>query len=260
MSMIGKAKGAFVIMSRYRLLALDLDGTLLNGENEISPANAEWVRIAREAGITVVLSTGRGFDSASAFAEQLELDAPMITLNGGEVWRRPNELHRRTPLAAEQIRELHRLALRSGDVWYWAYTTEGLCNKDKWPDEIESREWLKFGFHCDDRQRILAILEELRSWGGLELSNSSPSNIEINPAGVSKAAAMEEVCGFIGCRMSEAAAIGDSLNDIAAIRACGLGIAMGNAQEEVKRAADAVTSSHLEDGVARAIRDFVLKA
>ncbi|WP_276354038.1 Cof-type HAD-IIB family hydrolase [Cohnella caldifontis] len=247
-------------MSRYRLLALDLDGTLLNGESEISPGNAEWVRRAREAGIVVILSTGRGADSASEFARQLELDTPMITLNGGEIWRGPNELFRRTPLEASQIKELHRLARRSGDVWYWAYSTEGLCNKEKWPEDIESREWLKFGFYSEELDQIRAILEEIRTWDGLELSNSSPYNIEINPAGVSKAAAMEEVCRLVGCRMSEAVAMGDSLNDIAAIRASGLGIAMGNAQEEVKQAADAVTSSHLEDGVARAIRDFVLKA
>lgn len=247
-------------MSQYRLLALDLDGTLLDGNSEIPPANAEWVRRAREAGITVILSTGRGAPSAFTFAKQLELDAPMITVNGGEIWRRPDVLHQRTLLEPDKIKRLHDLALRSGDVWYWAYSTEGLCNKEYGLDDIFERQWLKFGYYTEELDQLTAIREELQSWDGLELSNSSPYNIEVNPAGVSKAAALEEVCRLIGCAMSEAVAIGDSLNDIAAIRACGLGIAMGNAQAEVKDAADRVTSSHLEEGVARAIREYVLKA
>ncbi|TJY39810.1 HAD family phosphatase [Cohnella pontilimi] len=247
-------------MSQYRLLALDLDGTLLNDRQEISEMNAEWVRRAREAGIAVCISTGRGFPSAVPFAEQLRLDGPLITVNGGEIWRSPHELYRRTLLPADMIIRLHDLALRQ-DVWFWAYTTERIYNKDGWIEEdAERSSWLKFGYYTEDHGVLEQILGEIREWGGLEITNSSPFNIEINPAGVSKAAAIEEVCRMIGCDISEAVAVGDSLNDIAAIRACGLGVAMGNAQEEVKTAADVVTGTNLEDGVAHMIRQYVLKA
>lgn len=247
-------------MARYRLLALDLDGTLLNDRSEISPANEEWVRRAREAGITVIVSTGRGFESALPFAEQLGLDGPMINVNGGEIWRKPYQLHRRTLLDADVVMRLHRLAEQHGDTWFWAYSTENIYNKERWVDDTPSRHWLKFGYHTENLDVLEAILGEIRTWGGLEITNSSPFNIEINPEGVSKAAAIEEVCRMIGCDMSEAVAVGDSLNDIAAIRACGLGVAMGNAQEEVKAAADVVTGTHLEDGVAYMIQEYVLKA
>ncbi|MBW5447266.1 HAD-IIB family hydrolase [Cohnella sp. CFH 77786] len=247
-------------MPKYRLLALDLDGTLLNDRSEISPANEEWIRRAREAGVTVILSTGRGFPSALPFAEQLGLDGPMITVNGGEIWRKPRELHRRTLLDADMVMRLHRLAERHGDTWFWAYSTESVYNKERWVDDTPSRQWLKFGYYTEELAVLNEILSEIKTWEGLEISNSSPFNIEVNPAGVSKASAIEEVCRMIGCGMSEAAAVGDSLNDIAAIRACGLGVAMGNAQEEVKEAADFVTSSHQEDGVARMIQEYVLKA
>jgi HAD superfamily hydrolase (TIGR01484 family) len=247
-------------MARYRLLALDLDGTLLNDRSEISPGNAEWIRRAQEAGVTVCLSTGRGFVSALPYAEQLKLDTPMITVNGGEIWRKPHQLHRRTLLDAATVIKLHRLAERHRDTWFWGYTTEDIYNKDKWVDDPLSRSWLKFGYHTENLDSLGSILDEIRTWEGLELSNSSPFNIEVNPAGVSKATALEEVCRLIGCDMSEAAAVGDSLNDIAAIRACGLGVAMGNAQDEVKAAADFVTTSHLEDGVAYMIQEYVLKA
>jgi len=247
-------------MTKYRLLALDLDGTLLNENSVITPDNKDWVLRAQEAGITVVLSTGRGFDSALTFAEQLGLKTPMITVNGGEIWREPHQLHRRSLLESDIVARLHKLALRYPDVWYWGYTTNGLFNKEQWVKEAAARNWLKFGYYTEERSVLQDILDEISSWEGLELSNSSPFNIEINPAGVSKASAIEEVCRMIGCDMASAVSIGDSLNDIAAIRSCGLGIAMGNAQEEVKMAADCVTTSHWEDGVAYAIQEYVLKA
>jgi Cof subfamily protein (haloacid dehalogenase superfamily) len=247
-------------MSRYRLLALDLDGTLLNENSEISPANEEWVRRARDAGITVCLSTGRGFVSAFPFAEQLDLETPMITVNGGEIWRKPHELHQRTLLDADRVAALYRLALIHRDTWFWAYSTENIFNKDHWVEDMHSHRWLKFGYFTENPEVLSELWKEVRAMDGLELSNSSPFNIEINPAGVSKAAALKEVCRFLGIDMSEAVSVGDSLNDIEAIRACGLGVAMGNAQEEVKAAADIVTTSHLEDGVAYMIREYVLKA
>jgi len=244
----------------YRLLALDMDGTLLNGREEISPANAEWIRRAGEAGVTVCLSTGRGYDSALPYAEQLGLDTPMITVNGGEVWRRPRELHRRVTMSPETVLKLHRVAERHGSVWFWAYATDGIYNKESWTNDVLEKEWLKFGYHTEDARELRAIWEEISEWGDLEISNSAAVNIEVNPKGVSKAAGMAEVCRLLGCNLSEAVAIGDSLNDIAAIRAAGLGVAMGNAQDAVKAAADAVTGTNEEDGVAQAIRKYVLKA
>jgi len=242
----------------YRLLALDMDGTLLDGRERISPANAEWVRRAAEAGVIVCLSTGRSIFRTLPYAEELGLDAPIITANGGEVWRRPHVLHRRICLPWETVERLYRLA-RSRDVWFWAYSTEGLYNKEHWTEDIAGQEWLKFGIHTEDDGLRRALWDEIASWGGLELSNSSPLNLEVNPAGVSKAAALEEVCRLVGVSMAETVAVGDSLNDLAAIRAAGLGVAVGNAQEAGKRAADAVTASNEEDGVALVIRRYILE-
>jgi HAD superfamily hydrolase (TIGR01484 family) len=248
------------LLGKYRLLALDLDGTTLNDRSEISEANVEWIRRASESGVTVCVSTGRGFESALPFVEQLGLDSPMITVNGGEIWSRPHALHRRRTLDAEKVLQLHKLAEAHPDVWFWAYSTQGIYNKEQWVDDMLAREWLKFGYYTEDLAVLGAILGEIREWDGLELSNSSPYNIEVNPKGVTKAAAIEEVCRMLGYKLSEAVAVGDSLNDLAAIRAVGLGVAMGNAQEEVKAAADVVTGSNLEDGVAQVIRDYVLRA
>lgn len=247
-------------MTQYRLLALDLDGTLLNERSEISSNNQRWVEQAQEAGITVILSTGRGFASALPFAEQLQLNTPMVTANGSEIWRKPHEIHQRVLLNAAHVTGLRRIAERYSDLWFWANSIEGLFNKEKWTSNEANTHWLKFGYYSEDLDVLHQVLAEVKQLAGLEITNSSPFNIEINPPGITKASAVEEVCRMIGCNLTEAVSIGDSLNDLAAIRACGLGIAMGNAQEEVKASADRITISHEEDGVAYAIREFVLKA
>ncbi|THF82610.1 Cof-type HAD-IIB family hydrolase [Cohnella fermenti] len=247
-------------MGHYRLLALDLDGTTLNDRSEISETNREWIAKAREAGVTVCVSTGRGYDSALPFAEWLGLgESPLIVVNGGEIWRKPGELHRRTTLSHEKVMKLHRLAERHPEAWFWAYSTQGIYNKERWIGDTYAVDWLKFGYYDENLETLAAIRTELEAWEGLELSNSSPFNIEVNPAGITKATAIEEVCGLIGCTMAEAVAVGDSLNDLAAIKAVGLGVAMGNAQDEVKAGADVVTGSNLEDGVAQVIRQYVLR-
>ncbi|WP_245851096.1 Cof-type HAD-IIB family hydrolase [Paenibacillus herberti] len=246
----------------YKLLALDMDGTLLTDEQTISDENAEWIRRAMDAGVTVCFSTGRGFQGALPFAEQLGLETPLITVNGSEIWSKPHVLYRRTLMNAGELRRLHELALHHVEPWYWGYAVEGIFNKEKWiepANDYENLHWLKFGYHTENDAIRAEIRREIESWGSMEITNSSPWNLELNPLGVNKASAVRELCGVLGIAMDEAVAIGDSLNDIAAIRECGLGIAMGNAQDEVKEAADAVTLSNNEHGVAHAIREFVLK-
>ncbi|SFT01609.1 Cof-type HAD-IIB family hydrolase [Paenibacillus sp. BC26] len=249
-------------MGTIKLIALDMDGTLLNDRQEISSENAKWIHRALDAGVTVCFATGRGFPSALPYAEQLKLDTPMITVNGGEIWKRPHVLHKRTLMSASTLKRLHQEALKYPECWYWAYSTMDIYNKEQWiepADDYEHHHWLKFGYHTEDAATREAILRETSSWGGLEITNSSPWNLEMNPEGVSKASAIRELCSLLGIDMSQVAAMGDSLNDIAMIREVGLGVAMGNAQEEVKAVADVVTVNHNEDAVARVIRDYVLK-
>ncbi|MFD0671594.1 Cof-type HAD-IIB family hydrolase [Cohnella sp. GCM10027633] len=249
-------------VGKYKLLALDLDGTLLNDRSEISETNAEWIGRAVAAGITVCVSTGRGFVSALPYAEQLKLDTPMITVNGGEIWTKkpamPHEIHRRAPMDADKIVKMLDIATRR-DVWYWAYTTERMFNTESWPEEPQAHQWLKFGYHSEDYALLGRIREELRGMGGLEISNSADFNIEINAAGISKGEALRNICDLLGYDISEAVHVGDSLNDIAAIREAGLGVAMGNAQDAVKQAANVVTAHHNDDGVAQVIRQYLLQ-
>jgi len=249
-------------MVHYRLIALDMDGTVLNDRQEISGTNREWIRKAQDAGITVCFATGRGFQSALPYAEEIGLmEAPMVNVNGSEIWSRPHALHRRTLMDPGVIERLHKLALES-DVWFWAYAVDGIYNRERWigrGEPYEAKQWLKFGYYSENPSLLADIRITVEGWGCLEMTNSSPANIELNPLGISKASGLRELCGMLGIDMSQVVAMGDSLNDLSMIREAGLGVAMGNAQDIVKAEADCVTDTNEDHGVALAIREMVLK-
>lgn len=244
-------------MSTYKLVALDMDGTLLNDEQKISQENADWIQKAVKAGIHICFSTGRGFKSAFPYAEQLRLETPMVTVNGSEVWAKPHVLYKRTLMETDCIIKLRELAVRY-DSWYWAYAVDGIYNRDNWTGEADTKQWLKFGYYTENDEARAAVLQSIDSIGTFEVTNSHPHNIELNPQGISKASGLMSVCELLGIDMSQVVALGDSLNDAAMIKAAGLGVAMGNAQEEVKRIADVVVLTNEEDGVAQVIREHVL--
>ncbi|MNI32895.1 Sugar phosphatase YidA [compost metagenome] len=245
-------------MSTYKLIALDMDGTLLNNKQEISPENRAAIHAAYAAGAIVILSTGRGFQSALPYASDLGLDTPMVTVNGSEVWKSPKELLKRDLLSPQLVLDMHEIA-NNFDTWWWAYAVDGIYNRDIPYEDAYSKQWLKFGYYTEDAKALPQIRRMIEEWDQLEITNSHPCNLELNPKGVNKATGVREVCKLLGIEMSQVIAMGDSENDIAMIREAGLGVAMGNAQEEVKRIADLTTISNVEHGVAKIINEYVLK-
>lgn len=240
----------------FKLIALDLDGTLLNRRHEISDENRKAIAEAVEKGVQIVISTGRHVKSCNDYAGSLQLTSYFVAVNGSEIWDPSGNLLERTPLQRDYIQTMWELCDQHG-AHFWAMTPE-LEFRDGFPDEIAEREWLKFGFHVDDQEVREKILTELRKNKQLEISNSSPSNIEVNALGINKANALKKVCDRLGISMDQMLAVGDSLNDLAMIKAAGCGVAMGNAQELVKESADWVTDTNEADGVAKAIRHWVL--
>ncbi len=245
------------MIAKYRLLALDMDGTLLNDEQQITPETEKWIKKAVEAGVHVCLSTGRAFRSALPYAEQLGLQTPMVTVNGSEVWRAPHELYRRSLMDPVLVTQMYEIA-QHYDIWFWAYSLDEVHKRDNWDGNVEGREWLKFGYQTEDDDIRHKLLLQLQDMGGLEITNSSPYNLEINPQGVNKAAGIREVCRLLGINMSQVVAVGDSLNDLSVIQQAGLGVAMGNAQKTVKQEADVVVASNNEDGIAEVIQKYIL--
>jgi HAD superfamily hydrolase (TIGR01484 family) len=244
-------------MTTYKMIALDLDGTLLNEERKISQRNALAIKKAVEKGVIVCISTGRGMKSAREHVAELGLKGPFVTANGSEVWETPNKLLVRHTLQHDLVARLIEVA-NEHDVWYWSYTIDGLLSKENFDGQIEKIEWLKLGYYDEDAQKLAAARSEIIHIPDLEISNSHPLNVEINPKGITKAVGLQQICEAYQISMSEVIACGDSLNDVEMIKSAGLGIAMGNAQQAVKEIADAITLTNDEDGVAVVIEKYLL--
>ncbi|MFD1067714.1 Cof-type HAD-IIB family hydrolase [Oceanobacillus locisalsi] len=240
-----------------KLIALDMDGTLLNPMLEVSKRNTEAIQEALNQGIQVVLSTGRAIDTCYPYAQDLNLQTFLITANGGEVWTMEKELLQRKLLSADIVEDLYQITKESG-VRRWMISTDKVFQEDEIVN-IQDYEWLKFGCASENPEKLREVQERLMSFEELELTNSLPTNIEINPKGVSKANALGFLCERTGISMDQIMAVGDSLNDMKMIQEVGVGIAMDNAQEAIKEAANAVTSSNIDDGVGKAIEKFALK-
>lgn len=244
-----------LLNKNVKLIALDMDGTVLNNDLEISIKNQQVIAEVLNRGIPVVLSTGRTIMTCRPFSDLLNLTSYLITVNGSEIWHTSGDLIERTTFTLEQIEMLTSLRNKYRTK-YWS-TSINHIYRNEIPEELALHDWLKFGFDVDDdriREKIMTILTQNQTF---EITNSSLTNIEVNPAGVNKANALKKICKELGIQMDNVMAMGDSLNDLAMIKEAG--IAMGNAQEAVKNVADWTTVKNTDDGVAVAITKFVLQ-
>lgn len=241
----------------FKLIALDMDGTLLNDQQEISDENRAAIAKAQEQGVHVVLSTGRSLLTCREYAQSLQLSSYLITVNGSEIWDESGQLVERKLIDASHIEKMWNLT-QEHKLNFWAVTTDKVW-RDEFPEDIASQEWLKFGYDIPDDALREEVLKQIAGISDFEISNSSLTNLEINALGINKAKGIMTVCERLGISMDEVIAMGDSLNDMAMIEAAGCGIAMGNAQEAVKEAADWVTDTNVNNGVAKAISHWVLK-
>jgi len=237
-----------------KLIALDMDGTLLSSDKTVSVENTEWIERARVAGIEVTLSTGRHYNNTIVqdVSKRLDVRVPLVTLNGSEVWTHDGHCLARHHFADGDMTFLHQLVIDSG-VEFLGFTTAGLVNREQFPSDITVDAWLKFVLFTEDTRMLEHLNQTLRSYSNFELSSSTTENIEVNPRGVSKASGLEVVCNQLNITRLEVVAMGDGFNDVEMLRFAGLGIAMGNAPIEVKRAADWVTEHCDNHGVACAI-------
>ena len=243
-------------MSKIKLIALDMDGTLLTSQEKVSDYTKGVIAKALENDVHVVLSTGRWLNSCYPFAEELKLKSFLVTCNGGQIWTVGKDLLEEHLLTQEKIENMWYLAEKY-DVFTWLVSTEDIYYNQR-PDNFYDHKWLKFGCETEDKDKLDKIIEELSHIDGLELTNSLPTNIEVNPKGVNKASALRKVCQDIGITMDQVLACGDSLNDIKMIQEAGVGVAVGNAQEAIKKVADYVTETNDNHGVAKAIEKYVL--
>lgn len=262
----------------YKLIAIDIDDTLLNDDIIVTENTKAALKRAIESGVTVTLATGRMFSSAQKIARQINLNVPIITYQGalvktlldGKVLYEKN-------VPAAPARELLQYAQQHGlhiqlyvdDVLYAAEENERLqkyatlvnMTYSIEPDLTKLIEQPNHKMLMIDEPNVidhhLSILQQ-RFGHVLHLTKSKPHYLEVTNPEATKGHALQFMAEHIGCTMEQTIAIGDALNDREMVQVAGLGVAMGNAVEELMNLADYVTLSNNEDGVAHVIEKFVL--
>lgn len=243
-------------MTEIKMIALDMDGTLLNDRKEITSWTKSQIMKAHHAGITVVLCTGRAFHHCYTYLQDLQLDSHLITCNGGQIYASDHTVIAEYLLNAGTLADLYHFA-QILKMNTWTFSTKGPYYNEL-PDNCSEYPWLKFSCSHKDEKVLNKMAEKVRSIEGVEISNRTAFTIEVNPTGVNKAAALELVCEKLGITMKQVMAIGDSLNDIKMIQSAGIGVAMGNAQKAVQQVADELTDTNNNDGVGKAIEKLIL--
>ncbi|MBP1990263.1 Cof-type HAD-IIB family hydrolase [Paenibacillus eucommiae] len=263
----------------YKLLAIDLDDTLLTDDLHITEGTKEAIEKAILQGVTVTFATGRSFPSASKIAEQIGLNVPIITYQGsliknlldGEVL-----YERSVPAAAADLiydyceaRNLH-LQLYFDDKLYVKEYNEKVKDYVRLTNlpyfiadnfrELAKQPQTKM-LIIDDPALLDQMAVELQVilQDQVHITKSKAHYLEFLHKEGNKGSAVTFLANHIGCEIDQVIAIGDSWNDREMLEAAGLGVAMGNALDELKAIAGYVTSSNNEEGVKHVIDKFILQ-
>ena len=264
---------------KIRLIAIDVDGTLLNGRHRVEPAVAAALKEQHGRGTKIVLATARGPQLMAAVLAELDFLPLLICFSGAWIGQPDSQSLQQKPFhqialgaaAAKQVITLAWSYHLEPNVFYpfeWRvrklttevmtesditrvkpFVSSQLLEGDRSPNKI-----LLISRSDDTSDSLRQVASEVSPF--TTATFSKPNYLEIIAPGVNKARSLALLAERLGCDMSATAAIGDGLNDVEMIEASAFGIAMGNAQAEVKSAADWVTSSNDEAGVATAIQEL----
>ncbi|UFU00683.1 Cof-type HAD-IIB family hydrolase [Radiobacillus kanasensis] len=282
-----------------KLFASDLDGTLLNGDHKISKENAEAIRKAQEQGVKVVVATGRSYNSARKPMAEVGLEAPVICLNGAQIYTVEGKLVRSVPLEKGVAMKIIE-ACRQKGAYFELFTNQGGFSSSREDflkvmvdimmsanpglkeeevkqhatkrfqeeeitiienyEELVSRtdiEIYKVLAFSTTNTTLESVRNELSEETGVAITSSGFDNLEFNHPQAQKGIALELFAKDIDIDMKDVMAIGDNYNDVSMLQAAGMGVAMGNADEEIKQLSDFVTKTNLEHGVAYAIEEML---
>ncbi|WP_058910700.1 sugar-phosphatase [Entomohabitans teleogrylli] len=266
-----------------KLIAIDMDGTLLLPDHTISPAVKNAIAAARARGVTVVLTTGRPFAGVESYLKELEMvnDSDYcITYNGALVQKASDgSTVAQTALTYDDYRYLEKLSHEVGshfhaldrhtlytanrDISYYTVHESYVatiplvfCEAEKMDPATQFLKVMMIDEPAILDRAIARIPPEVKE--KYTVLKSAPYFLEILDKRVNKGTGVKSLADALNIEAHEVMAIGDQENDIAMLQYAGVGVAMGNAIDSVKQAADFITASNLEDGVAQAINQFAL--
>lgn len=275
--------------NKYKMLVMDMDGTLLTDDKRISDRNKKALKSAADRGVKIAISTGRIFASAKIYGEMIGVKTPIIASNGAYIREGDSDriIHSR-PLGEKNARDILGICQKYG-LYCQLYTSDTIftekiiyssANYDKWnralPEDkrvklkvVDKSSWddvidqnrgsiLKALFTEPDAEKLMAVHEEISNLN-VEITNSAySSTFEVMDKGVTKGKAVEALAKYLNIDRQDVICMGDSENDISMVEYAGLGIAMENGSDEIKKASGFVTLSNEQDGVAYAIEKFIL--
>lgn len=268
----------------YQVIALDLDGTLLTHEKKILPESIKALTDARKAGAKVVIVTGRHFVAIHPFYQALELDTPAICCNGALLYDYlDKKVIASDPLRAEQATQLIDL-LDSHDVHGLMYADDAMFYQEPTGHIIRTSNWAnslpesqrpvfrqvkslreaahevdgiwKFALTDTDIDKLQKFTSTVERELSLACEWSWHDQVDIAQAGNSKGKRLEQWVKSQGLSMSQVIAFGDNFNDLSMLKSAGLGVAMGNASDEVKAHADLVIGTNTETGIAEVVNKY----
>lgn len=265
-----------------KILVLDIDGTLTNSKKEITPATKAAIREMLEQGHKVILASGRPTPGMRRFEKELELEkygGYLLSFNGGKIVEcRTGEIIYQRILSNSILPSLYRFAKdnQCGLITYLGDEVISAFQPDEYV-QLETRingmptrivehfvEFVDFDINkclltapAEKAPQLEARLREMYA-GMASVYRSEAFFIEVMPENVDKATSLEQMLESLGVARENVICCGDGFNDISMIKFAGLGVAMENAKPEVKQAADYITASNDEDGVAEVIRKFIL--
>lgn len=268
---------------KYKLLVLDVDGTLLNGDREISKRTLAALLKVQQMGVRIVLASGRPTYGLLPLAKTLELGnygGFILSYNGCQIISAQNgEIVFERRINPEMLPYLEKKARKNGFAIFTYHDDTIIANNPE-NEYIQSEARLnnlklikeeEFSIGVDfapckcmlvsDDEEALVALEQLwksRLNGALEVFRSEPYFLEVVPCGIDKANSLGALLEHLDIKRDEVIAIGDGVCDVTMIQLAGLGVAMGHAQDSVRVCADYVTATNEEDGVAQAVEKLIL--
>lgn len=275
---------------KIRLIAFDMDGTVLDDHKKILPETKEILERATRKGMVLLPATGRPFCGLSDQIHQLEGVQYVMTCNGAGIYERESGvcLYEENMELAGFLPMLERLDalevaadpfLKGGAVMNeakWSLVKEMHLSPEleeyvrmsrtmvadlagylrERGDDIEKLT-INFVPEADgtrrDYEKVLAVLKD---YPGYHAVHGGMNNIEVTKKGISKGSGLRWIGEYLGIALDEMIAFGDSGNDLEMLAVAGIGVAMGNAEEEAKKTADFVTAANNENGIEKALKKF----
>ncbi|ATA60262.1 HAD superfamily hydrolase [Geobacillus stearothermophilus] len=280
------------------LIALDMDGTLLNREGKISERNRAAITAAQAQGHIVAVVTGRARKDALAPLREAGIICPIASLNGAVVSLEDGTVISEAPLERTIVRPTLEWVREQSDLYCETYTGDavyvGLHNRAQWEalasgmaDAAPEVKWLvnkqfqqarvmyvddirtvwddpqtvmyKLLIFALDRERLRDAASRFAALRGVTVTSSHPHNIEMNNERATKGEALKQLAAHYGIDVRDTVVFGDSHNDLSMFKVAGYRVAMDNAEPELKAICDMVTSSHEEDGVAAGLERLLAK-